>query len=399
MPYDAPDYKTVLWDERGSPYWKTASGKKTYIPPLVAAQMRDEPRAMEWAKSKGVTIDYQTNPETGEVSVGAGGVVNNAAPGGGLFHKRGQWNSETGEWDTPLDWGNILSMAIAGGLTAGAATAMMGGGAAAETAVSTALSTGSAEAGMAAAAPLASTAIGTGIATLPAVAASGAVPAALAGGGAAAAGGALAAGGGLAAGESAAAAPLASTTIAPLAGTTPAGIASGTGAASMGASLTGAASTPSTLSTIGRIANASRDVGGAISNASSAAGANRRDDARFGLNAQGTYENALFNRAELESRQRKDALKDIYRSSFYKNERPGPYDVRGVAPVSPEYLSALSGLEQQGLARLKPAPEYDTTKFKPLVEKDIPPASGLEKAGSWVGPTLSTIAALSSYYK
>lgn len=173
------------------------------------------------------------------------------------------------------------------------------------------------------------------------------------------------------------------------------------GGATVPAALGGSGAMPavgSTLGTIGKIANIGRDVGGAISNASSAAGANRRTDAQIGQNAQGTYENALLGRAALEGTQRKDALKDIYRSSFYRNEKPGPYDTKGLPQVSPEYLDSLSSLEKQGLARLKADPTYDASKFKPLEEKAIPEASGLEQAGSWVGPTLSTIGLVSKYF-
>lgn len=48
----------------------------------------------------------------------------------GVFHQGSQWNQDTGSWDNPIDWGNVLSIGIATMLTAGAATAAFGGGAA-----------------------------------------------------------------------------------------------------------------------------------------------------------------------------------------------------------------------------------------------------------------------------
>jgi hypothetical protein len=219
------------------------------------------------------------------------------------------------------------------------------------------------------------------------------------GGEAAAAGGAGAAGSGAtAAAAEGAIAPLTSSTIAPLAGTMPAGLASGSSAAASGVSLAGGG-TGSTLGTVAKLANVARDAGSAVSNAGSAAGQNREDAANIGQSAQRTYESALMARAAEEAAQRKDAQKDVYRSAFFKNERPGPYDARGLAPVSPEYMATLSGLEQQGMARLKQAPQYDTTTMKPLVEKDLADPSAAEKAASWIGPTLSTIGTIASYYK
>lgn len=63
---------------------------------------------------------------------------------GGLFHSRGNlWNSDTGQYEEGgLDWGKILSFVVAGTLTAGAASALMGGGAAAESALASTVATG-----------------------------------------------------------------------------------------------------------------------------------------------------------------------------------------------------------------------------------------------------------------
>ena len=43
----------------------------------------------------------------------------------GLFRKGPQWNARTGEWETPVDWGNVLNVGTMAGLTAGAANAFL----------------------------------------------------------------------------------------------------------------------------------------------------------------------------------------------------------------------------------------------------------------------------------
>lgn len=183
MPYDAPDYTKVLW-ESGKPYWLTASGKKMFIPPLTAAQMREDPKAQAWAKSQGVNIDYQTDPTTGQVTVGPGGVTNTATPSGGLIHQRGEWNSETGQFDQGIDWGNIMALGVGGAIAApfvAGALAGAGGGAASGAGASGA---GAAAGGAAAGGTLASSTIAPLMGTLPAATAgSGAVTAATAAGG------------------------------------------------------------------------------------------------------------------------------------------------------------------------------------------------------------------------
>ena len=45
----------------------------------------------------------------------------------GIFRSRPQWNQKTGQWETPIDWGNILSLGTAAALTGGAANAFMAG--------------------------------------------------------------------------------------------------------------------------------------------------------------------------------------------------------------------------------------------------------------------------------
>lgn len=50
----------------------------------------------------------------------------------GIFRKGPQWNASSGKWETPIDWGNILNVGVAGGLGAGALSAagLFGGAAA-----------------------------------------------------------------------------------------------------------------------------------------------------------------------------------------------------------------------------------------------------------------------------
>jgi hypothetical protein len=74
-----------------------------------------------------------------------------SAPSGGMFTNSGTFNNDTGQWDQGPDWSNILSMVAAGMLTAGAATALMGGGPEAEAAVANASAGGGSTGGGAAA--------------------------------------------------------------------------------------------------------------------------------------------------------------------------------------------------------------------------------------------------------
>ena len=48
---------------------------------------------------------------------------------GGFLHGRPQWNSETGQWERPMNWGNLAALGIGGVLTGGALSAALGGGA------------------------------------------------------------------------------------------------------------------------------------------------------------------------------------------------------------------------------------------------------------------------------
>jgi hypothetical protein len=50
----------------------------------------------------------------------------------GIFHERPQWDQNKGEWETPFDWGNLVTMGTGAALGGGVASALgaFGGGAA-----------------------------------------------------------------------------------------------------------------------------------------------------------------------------------------------------------------------------------------------------------------------------
>lgn len=103
MPYDPvhPENSGVLYDESGKPYVMQADGKGGYKRNYLS------PAAM----------GGQTPPDTT-----------------GIFRSRPEWNQYEGQYETPIDWGNILSLGTAGALGLGAADAfggLFGGGAAA----------------------------------------------------------------------------------------------------------------------------------------------------------------------------------------------------------------------------------------------------------------------------
>ncbi len=84
------------------------------------------------------------------------------------------------------------------------------------------------------------------------------------------------------------------------------------------------------------------------------------------IQGQNSFENNFGTRGKLEGDQRNQNLKDIYRASYFQNERPGPYNSRGLAPVSSAYMNTLSNLEKQGVSRLATAPQYTTDKMPAL---------------------------------
>jgi len=165
---------------------------------------------------------------------------------GGLIHGRSEWDSSSGEYSQPINWGNIMALAVGGGIAAGfvipaAAAASAGSGAGA-----------GAGAG---AGTLASSTIAPTLGTLPAVAASGAVPAALGTG--------TAIGAGTATGG----------TLASLAGTAaPAASAAGPGAAAasgpLASGLTGATTTAAVPASLAATGGTTAAAGGSMAGGS-----------------------------------------------------------------------------------------------------------------------------------
>ena len=148
-------------------------------------------------------------------------------------------------------------------------------------------------------------------------------------------------------------------------------------------------------------------AGSSIGAANTAAGNNRLEQERLGLQAnqenitgQSAFENALINRAALEDTQRKNALKDVYMNSYAQNPRVSPYDPAGAPKYSPQYMSTLGNVANFGQGMLSSAPSYSAGNFpalppyKPINVKDVQGSTGttpstLSNIANWAGPTLS----------
>lgn len=158
----------------------------------------------------------------------------------------------------------------------------------------------------------------------------------------------------------------------------------GTGSAAVGTG-TGLATTGSLLSMGGK----------AIGAATTAAGNNRLNQQVLNTQGQSAFESELMNRAKLEQDQRSSALRDVYRNSYAQNPGQSPYDTKGPAPYSPEYLATLAAQSAQGQQVLKTPAQYATGALPPLAPtttaKDK--KSMLEQIGTWAGPAM-TIASL-----
>ena len=282
-------------------------------------------------------VEYGPGGEVIYKTSKSGGPISDT--GGGLVHGGPGWNPLTGEWDVNLDMGKILSIGAAAGIAAPYIVAALGteaggAGAAGETAAGGAGTT-------AAVTPTAFEAL-PGAITLG--------PEATAGLGAA-------------------------------------GAAGGAGATSGGMGAIG-----STL------LKAAGPIGSAVSNASSGAGNTRRADFDTNVQGQSAYEQELNNRSKLESDQRQQALKDLYRQSYAANRKPGPNNAQGLTPYSADYMSGLSAIEKQGLARLQQPAQYGTNSM-PAIPPYVPTAQGgMEKAGSIIGPALSTAEKIAQMY-
>lgn len=87
----APAVGGLQYDAQGRPYYVLANGERSYVSPAA--------------------MGGQAPADTT-----------------GILHKRPQWNQQTGQWETPFDWGNLLNIGTAAALTGGAANALMSGG-------------------------------------------------------------------------------------------------------------------------------------------------------------------------------------------------------------------------------------------------------------------------------
>lgn len=134
---EQPDYSKVLWAANGSPYWSTASGSKVYITPAVAMSMWNEPKALDWAKSKGFYIDGGLAGLSRQPTV-VNGVVQQApnpvhgkAPDNGFWRTDPVWSGEKGDWDSGFNWEHLLDLGVGGFAGAGLAAGIAAGGTAA----------------------------------------------------------------------------------------------------------------------------------------------------------------------------------------------------------------------------------------------------------------------------
>jgi hypothetical protein len=158
----------------------------------------------------------------------------------------------------------------------------------------------------------------------------------------------------------------------------------------------------STSSTLSDIATAGGQAVGAAAN--TAAG-NRYKGASQNIPGAGSYYSTLDRLAQEEDAQRKGALQDIYRQSYFtgggKGTTPakGPYDL-GSHAVSPDYLASLSALEKQGMSRLATPPRFstDTMPMPQLSQFQVPPPSTTEQIGNVVSPILTGAGTLANIF-
>lgn len=187
------------------------------------------------------------------------------------------------------------------------------------------------------------------------------------------------------------------------------------GTPGLAASLAGAAGggTPS-LSTLAKIAEALRGGAGAVGSATQAAANNRLTQAEFNLRnldqttrnrlaAQTAYEQSYGARASEEDKQRATLLNEATRANFLENQMLGPYNQRGVTPLSPQYRKILDDLSAQAATRLAQPQQYTPNAMTPLTQVDVQPATWIEpstgeRVGNYVAPTLSTIAAIAKAF-
>lgn len=440
MPYVPLDQSVVLWDEQGKPYWRSMDGRNArhYIPPMVAAQYRDDPRMLAWAQSQGFQINRDDQGLITGMDIRPGAGAGGNRP---LDFKTGrQWDSRTGSYDTDFDWGDVAILAAGGLVGAGAASALGAagsGGAAGSIASPTAAESAAGISSLsgsglgAGASTVAAPTLGAGTGSVigsgitPALGGSGiATPAAggfggaspaLAGSGAASSAGTSAALGGTMAPVASSsvptslgmgAVPSSSSTI----GGGAQGVMSGSGGTSGGSLMS------RLLGNDNKYSNLFRGAGQGISGATSAAANNRGAALEAELAAQlarneqqRDYESQLISRSVDD----RASLNDAYKNSVIANRTMNREGYKP-AMLSQTPGAAPSALPNFGTGFKAPTAQergnaqslYDAANQRLTGGSQLPPlekpvlyqndprylnASGGEKIGNWLGPVLSGI--------
>lgn len=173
------------------------------------------------------------------------------------------------------------------------------------------------------------------------------------------------------------------------------------------------ASNPSTYS---RIAQLAGTAGSAINGAAQSAGQTQLTNAQLGLTANqqnisgnSAFENELMNRAKLEQSQRTQAEKDAYRQNYLTNGPISPFNPVGRPATTPAYQTTINNLGNQGSQLLTNPAQYNPNAMpalKPYTTYNPNTMSGpggtmpstTQQVAQWLGPTLSTIGAISRIY-
>jgi hypothetical protein len=184
----------------------------------------------------------------------------------------------------------------------------------------------------------------------------------------------------------------------------------------VGDSTVGGGNGAGTMSRIARGAQAARGIAGGINAATEAAAAGRATQQNAGLTANGqniqgqsAFESELLARSREEDSQRKEDLKNVYRSSVAQNPHVSPFSRSGAPKYSQQYMDTIGAVAGQGADRLKTGPAYSTNNmpalrpYTPINPADVRGATGtnpstLERVGQYVGPALSTYATLAQIY-
>lgn len=107
----------------GAAYW-LANGVRRYWPLDGRVTVAQANRAHDWASG---TYGASVGEGTPFVDFNPVGDV----PGGSLFHERGQWDPDSGQYVQPINWNNIANIGVGTFLTFGAINAFTSAGAAA----------------------------------------------------------------------------------------------------------------------------------------------------------------------------------------------------------------------------------------------------------------------------